>query len=100
MDAFPISKILLPSGLELRRRELECLYWVSRGKSSMDIGSILGISRSTVETYIAQSCAKLGVRTRVEAAVIAVKSGWIAHEGMAPRPSDDGAPAEDIHTGL
>ena len=82
MNALPASKIRLPSGLELRRRELECLYWVSRGKSSMDIGSILGISRSTVETYVSQACAKLGVRTRVEAAVIAVKSGWVQHDGI------------------
>ncbi|OYX32677.1 MAG: hypothetical protein B7Z01_10730 [Brevundimonas subvibrioides] len=42
-------------------REAECLLWVSRGKSSADIGQIVGLSPRTVDSYIEKACAKLGV---------------------------------------
>lgn len=34
----------------LSPRELECLAWVSQGKSSTDIGAILGLSARTVDS--------------------------------------------------
>jgi len=61
----------------LSPRELECLVWVSRGKSSGDIGSILGLSPRTVDSYLEKVCAKLRVRTRIEAVAIAVRAGVI-----------------------
>lgn len=48
----------------LSPRELECLLWVSRGKSSADIGQIVGLSPRTVDSYLEKTCAKLRVRTR------------------------------------
>ncbi|MBX9617184.1 MAG: helix-turn-helix transcriptional regulator [Caulobacteraceae bacterium] len=64
-------------GFLLSPRELECLVWVSRGKSSGDIGSILGLSPRTVDSYLEKVCAKLRVRTRIEAVAIAVRAGVI-----------------------
>lgn len=61
----------------LSPRELECLVWVSRGKSSGDIGSILGLSPRTVDSYLEKVCAKLRVRTRIEAVALAVRAGLI-----------------------
>ncbi len=61
----------------LSARELECLVWVSRGKSSGDIGAILGLSPRTVDSYLEKVCAKLRVRTRIEAVACAVRSGLI-----------------------
>jgi LuxR family quorum-sensing system transcriptional regulator CciR len=61
----------------LSPRELECVVWVSRGKSSSDIGSILGLSPRTVDSYIEKVCAKLRVRTRIEAVALAVRTGII-----------------------
>lgn len=61
-------------GLALSPREMECLVWVSRGKSSGDIGSILGLSPRTVDSYLEKVCAKLRVRTRIEAVAIAVRA--------------------------
>lgn len=49
----------------LSPRELECLLWVSRGKSSGDIGAILGLSPRTVDSYLEKVCSKLRVRTRI-----------------------------------
>ncbi|HEX8573847.1 MAG TPA: autoinducer binding domain-containing protein [Allosphingosinicella sp.] len=61
----------------LSRRQRECLAWVRHGKSSADIGSILGLSVPTVDGHIAEACRKLGVRTRIQAAVEASLAGLI-----------------------
>ena len=61
----------------LRAREAECLLWVSRGKSSGDIGQIVGLSPRTVDSYIEKACAKLHVRTRIEAVALAVSRGLV-----------------------
>ena len=61
----------------LSQRELECLIWVTRGKSSGDIGGILGLSPRTVDSYLEKVCSKLRVRTRIEAVAVAVRAGVI-----------------------
>ena len=66
-----------PQPPRLSPRESECLLWVSRGKSSSDIGAIVGLSPRTVDSYIEKTCAKLRVRTRIEAVAVAVRSGMI-----------------------
>ena len=65
---------------ELSPRELECLGWVSQGKSSTDIGAILGLSARTVDSYLEKAASKLGVRTRIEAGVVGVRRGPIEVE--------------------
>jgi len=62
---------------QLSAREHECLVWTSRGKSSSDIGAILGLSPRTVDSYLEKVCSKLHVRTRVEAVAMAVRNGLI-----------------------
>ncbi|WP_254062689.1 LuxR family transcriptional regulator [Caulobacter sp. S45] len=62
-------------GVELRPRQLECLYWARQGKSSADIGHILGISARTVDEHIGHACEALGVRTRIQAVARAVVLG-------------------------
>ena len=49
---------------QLTRREADCLHWASQGKTSGEIGIILGISDRTVEGYIASACEKLNARGR------------------------------------
>lgn len=61
----------------LSPRQRECLYWAAKGKSSHDIGSILNLSKRTVDEYIAGACKRLGVRTRQQAISVAVKYGLI-----------------------
>jgi len=61
----------------LSNRELECLRWVCRGKSSRDIGTILGLSARTVDSYVASAMAKLQAKTRLEAVAVAVGFGYI-----------------------
>lgn len=54
-------------GIRLSARELECLQWVSSGKSAWDIGVILGIKRRTVAFHLDSAKAKMGVRTLQQA---------------------------------
>lgn len=51
----------------LTARELECLTWVSRGKTDQAIASILAVAPRTVRFHIDNAKAKLGVETRVQA---------------------------------
>jgi LuxR family transcriptional regulator, quorum-sensing system regulator CciR len=63
----------------LSPRQRECLAWVRQGKSSAAIAAILGLSVPTIDGYIAEACRKLGVRTRVQAAVEASLRGLLDH---------------------
>lgn len=62
---------------ELTEREIETLTWVARGKSSSEIAEMLGISERTVNFHVENVMRKLDVVSRVQAAVVAVQSGWI-----------------------
>lgn len=53
----------------LTDRELETLTWAARGKSSVDVAVILGISERTVNFHLDNAMRKMGVATRVQAAV-------------------------------
>lgn len=61
----------------LSARQRECLAWVRQGKSSSMIAEMLGLSVQTVDEHLAGACRKLGVRTRVQAAVEASLAGLI-----------------------
>jgi len=51
----------------LSGREKECLKWTANGKTSWEIGQILGVSESTVVFHISKAVNKLGVSNRVQA---------------------------------
>jgi len=64
-------------GSELTPRETEVLLWVVDGKTNQEIAHALHISESTVEKHVGAVMAKLQVSSRVEAAVQAVRRGWV-----------------------
>jgi len=65
---------LWPKAVALNDREVEVLTWVARGKTSVEIGGILGLTKRTVDFHIDNARGKLGAATRSEA-VIKATSG-------------------------
>ena len=61
----------------LTERELEVLRLAAKGLTNRAIGAQLGISDRTVQGHLANIFAKLQVNTRTEAAMRAVKLGWL-----------------------
>jgi two-component system, NarL family, response regulator DegU len=61
----------------LTAREVEVLQAVVAGKTNQEIGLALGISEKTVEKHLEGVFSKLQVASRVEAAVRAVREGWL-----------------------
>jgi DNA-binding NarL/FixJ family response regulator len=61
----------------LTERELDVLRQVVAGKTNQEIAVVLGISYKTVEKHVDSIYSKLGVASRVEAAVTAVQNKLI-----------------------
>jgi two-component system nitrate/nitrite response regulator NarL len=60
----------------LSPREQEILRSIARGASNKEIARELGIAETTVKIHVQHVLRKLGVSTRVHAAVMATERGW------------------------
>ncbi len=68
----------------LSPREMEILQHAARGSSNKEIAHELGISQQTVKNHISSILRKLDVKDRTEAAVYALRHGWIRLEDTRP----------------
>ena len=48
----------------LSKRESECIKWIAEGKTTWEIGVILGIAEDTARQYLRSAAQKLDTRTR------------------------------------
>lgn len=72
----------------LSPREMEILRCVTRGLSNKEIARELGISHQTVKNHMTNVLDKLGVEDRTQAAVYALKRGWVRIINQS-QPKDD-----------
>lgn len=64
--------------VRLTERELECLNWVARGKTSSEIACIIGRSKETVRIHVKNAIRKLGASNRTQAVLAAVDAGILS----------------------
>jgi DNA-binding NarL/FixJ family response regulator len=66
-------------GTVLTPREREILVLVAQGKSNRDVADTLVISERTARTHVSKVLAKLGLTSRTQAALWAVREGLVPH---------------------
>ncbi|MBC2770091.1 helix-turn-helix domain-containing protein [Pusillimonas minor] len=64
-------------GTHLTPREVECLQWAAIGKTSAEIGAILGLAERTANFHIKNACTKLDVCNRQAAITFALRAGYL-----------------------
>ena len=79
------TELSAPEGLnDLTEREHEVLLLVGRGLSNHEIAAQLFLSEGTVKTHVKHIFAKLALRDRAQAVILAYESGLIEPGSSAP----------------
>ncbi len=63
---------------ELTRRERECLHWAAEGKTSWEVGRLIGVSERTAIYHLQNAAKKLEVSGRQAAVARAISLGLIS----------------------
>ncbi len=81
IEELSLSANTLETGEEyyspLSAREMQILTYVTHGKSNKEIAQELNISQQTVKNHMTSILRKLNVDDRTQAAVTAIKYGWV-----------------------
>jgi len=87
---------VVEQGEALSERELEILQLVATGATNRQVAHELGISANTVKVHLRNVFTKLGVESRTEATMVAVRENWIAVPGTAEVPASPATEGESL----
>jgi two-component system, NarL family, response regulator LiaR len=62
----------------LTERESEVLQLLARGATNKSIAQALGVGEATVKSHVSSLLAKLGLKSRTQAALHALREGWVS----------------------
>ena len=71
---------------ELTERETEVLKLLARGKANKQIASELFVEEKAVKAHVSSILLKLGVQSRTQAALHAVRTGLVSAEELSEEP--------------
>jgi DNA-binding NarL/FixJ family response regulator len=74
-DAAPPERLA-----DLTARELQVLQLIARGRSNAEIAGDLILGENTIKTHVSRIFAKLGLRDRAQAVVVAYETGLVVPE--------------------
>jgi len=78
-----MREVRAPQGPEeLTERETEILKLLARGKANKEIASTLFLEEKTVKSYVSSILRKLGVQSRTQAALQAVRTGLVSMDEL------------------
>lgn len=81
---------------QLSERELEIIRLVATGLSNKEIASQLYISVNTVKVHLRNIFGKLGIQSRTEATLYAVRQGWVSVDVARPEATEEAKTATAV----